>query len=174
VNLKIPDPALVLLVGPSGAGKSTFAAAHFRPTEIVSSDALRGMLADDPSDQGASAEAFRLLAILANGRLKRRLLTVIDATNLRATSRKQLRAVAARYGIPTVAIAFDLPADLYVLHNQKRPDRLVDAEVLADQTERMGDAMADLVTEDYAFLHVLRDQDAVAEMTVDRVRPRAR
>ena len=174
MNLKIPDPALVLLVGPSGAGKSTFAAAHFRPTEIVSSDALRGMLADDPSDQGASAEAFRLLAILANGRLKRRLLTVIDATNLRATSRKQLRAVAARYGIPTVAIAFDLPADLYVLHNQKRPDRLVDAEVLADQTERMGDAMADLVTEDYAFLHVLRDQDAVAEMTVDRVRPRAR
>ncbi len=174
MNLKIPDPALVLLVGPSGAGKSTFAAAHFWPTEIVSSDALRGMLADDPSDQGASAEAFRLLAILANGRLKRRLLTVIDATNLRATSRKQLRAVAARYGIPTVAIAFDLPADLYVLHNQKRPDRLVDAEVLADQTERMGDAMADLVTEDYAFLHVLRDQDAVAEMTVDRVRPRAR
>ena len=45
--LTIPDFALVLLVGASGSGKSTFAARHFRPTEVLSSDRCRGMVADD-------------------------------------------------------------------------------------------------------------------------------
>ena len=170
MKLAIPDPSLVLMVGPSGAGKSTFAAERFRPTEIVSSDALRAMLADDPADQDASAEAFRILAILANGRLKRRLLTVIDATNLRAASRQRFRQMAARYGIPTVAVAFDLPAELFAVHNEKRPDRVVDAEVLADQTERMREAMTDLRAEDYAALYVIRDAGSAREATLDRVR----
>jgi len=168
----IPDPALVLLIGPSGAGKSTFAVAHFKPTEVISSDAVRAMLADDPAAQDASAEAFRILSMLANGRLKRRLLTVIDATNLRAVGRKQFRSLAARYGIPTVAIAFDLPPELYAEHNRKRPDRVVDAEVVADQSERMREAMTDLVAEDYAALHVFRDADAVRDSTVERQRVR--
>lgn len=173
VTLTIPDPSLVLLIGPSGAGKSTFAARHFEPTEIISSDALRAMLTNDPSDQDASAEAFRVLSMLANGRLKRRLLTVIDATNLRVGSRKQFRQLAARYGIPTVAVAFDLPAEVFAVHNRQRPDRAVDAEVLADQTERMRDAMADLPTEDYNALFVLRDTAAGMAVAVDRVsRPR--
>lgn len=169
MKLSIPDPSVVLLVGPSGAGKSTFAARHFGPTEIISSDALRAMLADDPSDQDASAEAFRVLAILANGRLKRRLLTVIDATNLRVPDRKRFRQLAARYGIPTVAVAFDLPAALFAAHNQGRPDRVVDAEVLADQTERMRVAMTNLGAEEYATFFVIRDADMLSSVTVERV-----
>ena len=170
--LTIPDPALVLLIGPSGAGKSTFATAHFKPTEVISSDALRAMLADDPADQDASAEAFRILSMLANGRLKRRLLTVIDATNLRAVNRKQFRALGARYGIPTVAIAFDLPPELYLEHNERRLDRVVNAEVVADQTDRMREAMTDLVAEDYATLYVFHDAGAVRDVTVERERAR--
>ncbi|MEX2547486.1 MAG: AAA family ATPase [Chloroflexota bacterium] len=168
MRVTIPEPALVLLIGPSGAGKSTFAAAHFRPTEIISSDALRGMLTDDPSDQGASAEAFRVLALLANGRLKRRLMTVIDATNLRAANRKRYRALAARYGIPVVTIAFDLPAELFAMHNERRPDRVVDGEVLAAQTERMVEAMTDLASEEYEALYVIRDAETMSATTVDR------
>ena len=95
MKLTIPDPALVLLVGPSGAGKSTFARAHFGPTEIVASDAMRQMLSNDPADQGASAEAFALLSILINGRLRRRLMTVVDATSLRAANRTRYRRLAA-------------------------------------------------------------------------------
>lgn len=172
MSLQIPDPALVLLVGPSGAGKSTFAGANFRPTEVISSDALRGMLADDPADQDASAEAFRIVAILANGRLKRRLMTVIDATNLRAVNRKQYRALAARYGIPTVVIAFDLPPELYFEHNQRRLDRVVDADVVADQTDRMREAMTDLIAEDYASLHVFRDAGDMRDVVLERRRIR--
>lgn len=170
MKLSIPVPSLVLLVGPSGAGKSTFAERQFVPTEIISSDALRAMLADDPSDQDASAEAFQLLSLLANGRLKRRLLTVIDATNLRAANRRRFRQVAARYGIPTVAVAFDLPPELFAAHNAGRPDRVVDAEVLGDQIERMHDAMTDLVAEEYAALCVIRDADMLASLNVERVR----
>ncbi|HKQ89636.1 MAG TPA: AAA family ATPase, partial [Blastocatellia bacterium] len=42
---------MILLVGPSGAGKSTFAARHFKQTEIISSDGCRAMVCDDESDQ---------------------------------------------------------------------------------------------------------------------------
>lgn len=39
----LPDPALVVLVGASGSGKSAWAAARYRPQEVVSSDQLRGV-----------------------------------------------------------------------------------------------------------------------------------
>ncbi len=163
MKLTVPDPALVLLVGPSGAGKSTFAAAHFRPTEIVSSDALRAMLTDDPADQGASAEAFHLLAILVKGRLSRRLTTVVDATNLRAVDRKRYGKTAASLGIPTVAIAFDLPSGAYHARNTRRPDRVVDEHVVESQTERMEQVLTDLPGEGYAELYVIGgDQGGLA------------
>jgi len=41
---------LVVLVGVSGSGKSTFARTHFKPTEVVSSDFCRGLVADDETD----------------------------------------------------------------------------------------------------------------------------
>ena len=160
MRLSIPEPALVLLVGPSGSGKSTFAAAHFKRSQILSSDALREMISDDPSDQGASADAFRLLAIVANARLKRRLTTVVDATNLRSASRRRFRQLASRYGVPAVAIAFDFPPGLYQAHNVRRADRVVEDEVIADQASRMREAMAALPLEDYAALYVFRDPEA--------------
>ena len=47
-TLAVPDLSLVVLVGASGSGKSTFARRHFRSTQVLSSDACRGMVADDP------------------------------------------------------------------------------------------------------------------------------
>jgi protein phosphatase len=164
----VPTPALVLLVGPSGSGKSTFARANFGATEIVSSDSLREMVSDDAADQNASAEAFKLLALIANGRLRRRLTTVIDATNLRAVNRKSLHRVASRYGIPTVAIAFDLPLEAYMERNNSRPDRVVDPEVVADQAERMIEAVSDLADEGYAQVYVIRDAELLTYLTVER------
>ena len=40
----IPDLSLVVLIGASGSGKSTFARRHFLPTEMISSDACRGLV----------------------------------------------------------------------------------------------------------------------------------
>ncbi|RZJ61490.1 MAG: hypothetical protein EOO58_01715, partial [Hymenobacter sp.] len=52
-TLKLPELSLILLMGSSGAGKSTFARRLFKPTEIVSSDVCRGLVADDENDQSA-------------------------------------------------------------------------------------------------------------------------
>ena len=50
-TLNIPALSLVVMVGASGCGKSTFARRHFRPTEVLSSDACRGMVSDDENNQ---------------------------------------------------------------------------------------------------------------------------
>ena len=50
-RIEIPEVCLVALIGGSSSGKSTFAAKHFKPTEILSSDFFRGMVCDDENDQ---------------------------------------------------------------------------------------------------------------------------
>ena len=57
-SLAVPDLSLVVLIGTTGAGKSTFARKHFLPTQVVSSDVCRGLVADDENDQAASPDAF--------------------------------------------------------------------------------------------------------------------
>ena len=47
MRLTIPDFCLVALIGASGSGKSSFARKHFGPTEVISSDYCRGLVADD-------------------------------------------------------------------------------------------------------------------------------
>ena len=58
VLLPIPSDAMVLLIGVAASGKSTFARGHFAPTEILSSDALRAVITDDPHAQAATDDAF--------------------------------------------------------------------------------------------------------------------
>jgi protein phosphatase len=149
----------VLLIGPAGAGKSTFAAAHFKPVEIVSSDHLRGLLANDPADQSASADAFRILTMIVTGRMKRGLLTVVDATSLRAADRARYRGIAARYGGPVVAIAFDLSPATYHARNRGRADRVVAEDVLERQIDDMARTVAALPSEGYSALYLVRDDE---------------
>jgi predicted kinase len=160
VELTLPQSALVLLVGPSGAGKSTFAARRFTPTQIVSSDELRARVSDDSTDQDASADAFRILTLLVNGRLRRQLTTVVDATNLRAVNRRRLRSLAERYGVPVVAIVFDLPERQFFENNARRPDRLVSRDVVAYQVEFMRQAVADIPNEGYSAVYFVGREDS--------------
>jgi|SRR5579875_1402856 protein phosphatase len=104
MNISIPNLSLVVLIGPSGSGKSTFARKHFRPTEILSSDACRGMVSDDENNQAVSKEAFEVLHLIAAKRLALGRLTVIDATNVQAEARKPLVALARHYHCLPVAI----------------------------------------------------------------------
>ena len=70
--LEIPETCLVVLVGVSGSGKSTFARAQFPPTQVLSSDTFRGMVADDENDQSASGDAFDVLNYVAGPRRRSR------------------------------------------------------------------------------------------------------
>ena len=58
MTLTIPDLSLVVMIGPSGCSSHTFAAKHFKATEVLSSDACRGLVSDDPNDQSATKDAF--------------------------------------------------------------------------------------------------------------------
>ncbi len=105
MDINIPELSLVVLVGASGSGKSTFARKHFRPTEVLSSDFFRGLVSDDENDQSVSADAFELLNAVAQKRLARRRLTVIDATNVQTEARRPLVQLARRFHCLPVAIA---------------------------------------------------------------------
>ena len=113
----IPPDALVVLVGAAASGKSQFARDRFRPSQILSSDAFRAMVADDEADQSATEDAFQLLELAATKRLRRGLLTVIDATNLESWVRFRLIDLAARHRRPAVAVLFDVPLDTLLGRN---------------------------------------------------------
>ena len=78
LEITLPHLALLVLAGPSGSGKSTFAAQHFLPTQIVSSDAMRALISDDEADQSVSGPAFELLHDVVSKRLAAGRLTVVD------------------------------------------------------------------------------------------------
>jgi len=83
----LPDPALVVLVGASGSGKSVWAAEHYRPDEVVSSDRLRALVGSGEHDLGASADAFALLDQIVAARLRRGLSAVVDTLGLDSARR---------------------------------------------------------------------------------------
>src|SRR3954454_21484616 len=109
MKITIPELSIVALVGASGSGKSTFARKHFKPTEVLSSDFCRGLVADDENDQGASDDAFDVLHYIAGKRLARGNLVLVDATNVSREGRQPLVTLAKRYHVIPVAIVFDLP-----------------------------------------------------------------
>ena len=103
-ELTVPALSLVLLVGISGSGKSTFGRQHFRPTEVISSDFCRGLVADDENDHQATKPAFDLLHHIVGLRLAAGRLTVVDATNVQPESRRSLVALAKEHDVLPVAI----------------------------------------------------------------------
>src|SRR6188508_108026 len=110
--MSLPDPALVVLVGASGSGKSTWAAQHYRAEEVVSSDALRGVVGSGPHDLDASAEAFDLLDRIVAARLRRTLTTVVDTLGLDEGRRTAWRTAARDAGMPAVVVLLGTPPDV--------------------------------------------------------------
>jgi alkanesulfonate monooxygenase SsuD/methylene tetrahydromethanopterin reductase-like flavin-dependent oxidoreductase (luciferase family)/predicted kinase len=142
----VPDPALVVLIGASGSGKSTWAGARYRAAEIVSSDALRGIVGSGPHDLDASADAFVLLEHIVTARLHRGLTTVVDTLGTDVARRRAWRDLARSAGLPTVAVVFDVDAA-----ESRRRNRLrevpVPAPALEAQLRRMRDVPAELAGE---------------------------
>jgi protein phosphatase len=168
-QLAIPAGALVVLVGVSGSGKSTLAATHFRPTQVLSSDAFRAIVADDPADQRATRAAFELLHLAARRRLERGRLTVIDATSVSRAARAALLALARLARRPAVAIVLEPPLDVCLARNAARPDRTVDEEVVRRQHAELQRwlAMPDgLTAEGFTDVHRLADPAGAIDLAI--------
>ncbi len=144
----IPTDALVLLVGPAGAGKSTWAAARFRRSQVLSSDAFRELVSDDAADQTATHDAFAVLHAIAGARARRGLLTVIDATNLLVSARRPLLDLARRHGRPTIAVTFDVALPELLARNLRR-ERVVPAATVRRHHAQMARALRALSGEGY-------------------------
>ncbi|WP_400190653.1 polynucleotide kinase-phosphatase [Hymenobacter sp. B81] len=161
-SLKIPELSLVLLIGATGSGKSTFARRLFRPTEIVSSDHCRALVADDENDQAATPDAFDLLHYLVGKRLKRGLLTVVDATNVQPESRKSLVELARQYHCLPVALVLDVPEAVAEERNRQRPDRQhMGRHVLPMQRQQLRKSLKRLREEGFRQIYHLRGVEEV-------------
>lgn len=160
VTTALPDPALVVLVGASGSGKSAWAAARYRPEEVVSSDQLRGVVGSGEHDLDASADAFALLDQIVAARLKRGLTTVVDTLGLDQARRRVQRDQARRAGLPAVAVLFDTDPAVCRRRNAER-DRSVPAAILDGQLRRFPAVARQVGAEGWDL--VLRPADAAIE-----------
>jgi protein phosphatase len=168
MNLAIPEVCLIALIGVSGAGKSTFAARHFRPTEVISSDFCRGLVSDDENDQSATKAAFEVLHFIAAQRLDAQRLTVVDATNVERHARQALLALAKRHHTLAVAIVLDVPEAVCADRNATRPDRNFGPHVLRNQRRELRRSTKALRKEGFHRVHHLTGVEAIEAATIER------
>ncbi|MEL6306764.1 MAG: polynucleotide kinase-phosphatase [Chloroflexota bacterium] len=167
-KIKIPEFALVVLIGASGSGKSTFAQQHFLPTEVLSSDTMRGWVSDDENSQSATGDAFDVLHYVAGKRLKNMKLTVVDATNVQAMSRKPLVQLAREYHCLPVAIVLDVPEKVAVARNAERPNRNFGRRVVAKHRQDLKRSLKKLKREGFRRVFHLKGVEEIEAITIER------
>ncbi|MEO0363072.1 MAG: AAA family ATPase, partial [Pseudomonadota bacterium] len=155
-RLAVPDFSLVVLIGPTGSGKSSLAGKHFLETEIVSSDRCRALVSDDETDLAATTDAFDLLSYTAALRLKRRMLTVIDATSVKREDRAKLVALARKHHALPVALALDIDPKLCHERNLARPDRNFGDHVARTHSRSLRRGLRGLQKEGFRQVHVMK------------------
>jgi protein phosphatase len=168
LRIDLPDPSLVVLIGPSGSGKSSFARASFAPTEVISSDFCRGLVADDENDQAATTDAFAVLHFIAGRRLAQPRLTVVDATNVQREARRPLIELAKQHDLFPVAIVLDMPEAICQERNRARPDRDFGPHVVRNQRSQLRKSLKGLRREGFRRVWVLRSPDEVEAAEVRR------
>ncbi|MFD5638412.1 polynucleotide kinase-phosphatase [Streptomyces sp. NPDC127077] len=155
--LPVTDLSLVVLIGASGSGKSTFARRQFKPTEVISSDFCRGLVADDENDQSASGDAFDVLHYIAGKRLAAGRRTVVDATSVQQDSRRQLIELAKKYDVLPIAIVLDVPEEVCAERNAARTDRAeMPRRVIQRHIRELRRSLRSLEREGFRKVHVLR------------------
>lgn len=167
-ELRVPALGLIVLVGVSGSGKSSFARTHFRPTEVISSDFCRGLVADDENDQSATADAFDVLHYIVGTRLRRGLLTVVDATSVQPRARAALVKLAREHDVLVDAIVLDVPEQVAHERNTARPDRDFGRHVVARQHRDLQRSLGRMSKERFRRVHVLRGVDEIDAATIIR------
>lgn len=119
---------IVVLVGLPGSGKSTYL--ERLGVRGISSDAVRGLLADDETDQTIHERVFQTVRYVLRQRLTiGRPVTYIDATNLRPDERLPYLKIGGQFGCEVDAVFFDVPLPVCLERNAQR-HRVVPAEAL--------------------------------------------
>lgn len=168
MKLTIPELSLVVLIGATSSGKSTFAHRHFKPTEILSSDFCRAILADDENDQSITNEAFELLHYIAAKRIKSGRLTVIDATNVQRESRQPLVRLARDFHVLPVAIVVNPPEKILIERHQERDDRNFGLHVIRQQLQNLRRSVRGLQKEGFRHIFTLNSIEEIEAAEIIR------
>ncbi len=165
--LPVTDLSLVVLIGASGSGKSSFARRHFKPTEVISSDFCRGLVADDENDQSATRDAFDVLHYIAGKRLAAGRRTVVDATSVQSDARRKLVELAREHDVLPIAIVLDVPEEVCAERNAARTDRAdMPRRVIQRHIRELRRSLRHLEREGFRKVHVLRGAADVEDATV--------
>jgi len=157
-RIRLIRPSVVVICGPAACGKSTFAARHFRPTQIVSSDQARALVCDDERDQRFQTQAFALLNFIIEQRLSINRLCVVDSTALTQPARKSLLDLARRHRVPCVALVVDVPLATCLERDAKR-ERTVGAPAIERQYQLFEQAKAMIGQEGFDQIIELGEQE---------------
>lgn len=152
--IKIPKTTLVVLCGSAGCGKSSFASAHFKPTEIVSSDRCRELVSDDESDMSASHQAFKIFRCLIEQRLTLGKLTVADSTALTRRARRDLLKIGRKHDFQVILMVFKIPLEICARRNAGRT-RVVAEKVLKNHQRLLQKALAEVKEEGFDRVYIL-------------------
>ncbi|HZR55852.1 MAG TPA: AAA family ATPase [Terriglobales bacterium] len=119
---------VVLAIGLPGSGKSSWFKRH--QISPLSSDLLRALLFDDPTEQRFQDLVFSNLRSMLKARLiARRPMNYVDATNLTPHERGGWIKLAKDYGYEVQAVFFDVPLETCLERNHKR-QRVVSDDVM--------------------------------------------
>jgi len=125
----------VVLVGLPGSGKSTWLARQ--GIAAISSDWIRQVLADDPTDQTIHARVFLTMRYLLRHRLAiGRPVSYVDATHLTPEERQPYIQIAQWYGCDIEALFFDVPVEVCRERNLRR-DRVVPDDAIARMAAKL-------------------------------------
>jgi predicted kinase len=151
-RLRLPDPALYVLIGAAGAGKTAVAAA-FPPAWRLSLDDCRALVSGDAGDQAATAPALAVFQAVLAGRLGNRLPTVVDNTSTHHPHRIALVDRARTHRMPAVALVVRTSLELCQARQHTRPPaRRVPPDVIAHQHQNIPHT-AELLREGFAQVH---------------------
>jgi predicted kinase len=121
-EVEAPRPSkgvVVLAIGLPGSGKSSWFKRH--NITPLSSDLLRALLFDDPTEQRFQDLVVSNLRSMLKARLiARRPMNYVDATNLSPHERGGWIKLAKDYGYEVQAVFFDVPVEVCLARNQRR------------------------------------------------------
>jgi predicted kinase len=126
---------VVLAIGLPGSGKSSWFKRH--NLNPLSSDMIRAMLFDDPTEQRFQDLVFSNLRSMLRARLVARMpLNYVDATNLTPQDRHSWIKLAKDFGYEVQAVYFDVPLEVCLERNHRR-ERTVGEEIMRKMAAKL-------------------------------------
>lgn len=146
---------IVICIGLPGSGKSTYL--REIGANALSSDEMRRLIADDPTDQSIHHRVFAALRYLLRHRIENgREITYIDATNLTRRDRRAWVKFAEIHGCQVEALFFDTPLNICLRRNAAR-GRVVPEPVMLDMARKLAPPS---FSEGFTRITVVRDLQA--------------